>query len=537
VLVDVQIAGPEQARIEGIGDERITIGRDPSNVIALRHGAVSRRHAVVEANNGRMWLSDLSSNGTLLEGKRVIGRTPLPSGAPVRIAEYVVRFVVASGAEEAVNHESRGDEHPMAPDDPEMLALRARAHRRLLKRMDLQSLKHDDLRDERLRPRVEAQLDRILWELDSCLPAGLCRARLRKELADEALGLGPLEDLLADDQITEIMVLDRRTIYVERFGRLAQAPQVFTTDESLRAAIERIVTPLGRRIDEAQPLVDARLPDGSRVNAIIPPLAIRGCCLTIRKFARRRLDLETLTATGSLDAAMARLLQRAVLARRNIVISGGTGSGKTTLLNILSGEIPSDERIVTVEDAAELRLSQPHVVSLETRPANMEGRGDIGIRDLVRNCLRMRPDRIVVGECRGGEALDMLQAMNTGHDGSLTTLHANSPTEAIARLETLCLMAGLDLPARAIREQIAASVHLVVQIARLSDGSRRITAIAEVGGLDDDGRVVLEQVFAFVHRGTAPDGSVAGEFHATGYLPTFLADLLARGLVSREEIL
>jgi pilus assembly protein CpaF len=534
VTVDVEISGPEQAVIRGLREPCITIGRDAQNLVALRHGMVSRRHAVVEVEEGGMWLSNLGANGTLLAGRPVEGRTPLPSGAEVRIAQYVLRLFTAG-----LLAEPAPEAAPPAipPDDARLLALRRGAHRRLLERMNLQQLAAEDLRDERLRPRVEAELDRILWEMaDDAAPAA-DHARLKKELCDEALGLGPLSDLLADTRISEIMVLDRHTVYVEREGRLERAPCAFSSDESLRAAIERIVTPLGRRIDESQPLVDARLPDGSRVNAIIPPLAIRGCCLTIRKFTRRRLDLASLVELGTLDARMARLLERAVLARRNIVISGGTGSGKTTLLGVLAHAIASEERIVTVEDAAELRLAQPHVVSLETRPANMEGRGDVTIRDLVRNCLRMRPDRIIVGECRGGEALDMLQAMNTGHDGSLTTLHANSPREALARLETLCLMAGLDLPARAVREQIAASVHLVVQVARLSDGSRRITAIAEVGGLDDDGRVVLEEIFTFARRTIGAHGSIAGEFRATGYLPGFLGDLVAQGRIQPEEVL
>jgi pilus assembly protein CpaF len=316
---------------------------------------------------------------------------------------------------------------------------------------------------------------------------------------------------------------------VEKGGKLQLTGARFSSEDALRSAIERIVTPLGRRIDESTPMVDARLKDGSRVNAIIPPLALRGPCLTIRKFAQKKLVLEDLIQFGSLDERMARFLTRSVIARRNIVVSGGTGSGKTTLLNVLSSAIPEDERIITIEDAAELRLSQPHVVSLETRPANMEGRGEYSIRDLVRNALRMRPDRIVVGECRGGEALDMLQAMNTGHDGSLTTTHANSPEEAIARLETLVLMAGVDLPTRAIREQIAGSIHLVVQQARFVDGSRKITSIAEVVGIEDDGQVRLENIFEF-HRLPSERGTVVGQYRATGYMPSFLNEFITMGL-------
>ena len=303
----------------------------------------------------------------------------------------------------------------------------------------------------------------------------------------------------------------------------------------MRAIIERIVTPLGRRIDESSPLVDARLRDGSRVNAVIRPLALRGSAITIRKFSKTPLTLEKLIEFGALTEAMGRFLTRCVKAKRNVVISGGTGSGKTTLLNVLSAAIPSDERIVTIEDAAELQLGQPHVVSLETRPPNMEGKGEYTIRDLVKNELRMRPDRIVVGECRGGEALDMLQAMNTGHDGSLTTTHANSPREAVTRLETLVLMSGLELPVRAIREQIAGAVHVLVQQSRLSDGSRKVTSITEVTGIDDEGEIELVPIFQFIRTGTGPNGKVEGEFRATGFLPTFLNQFLVMGLVKQGE--
>jgi pilus assembly protein CpaF len=331
------------------------------------------------------------------------------------------------------------------------------------------------------------------------------------------------------------MVVDPETIYVERMGKIELSETKFTDDERVRAVIERIVTPLGRRIDESSPLVDARLKDGSRVNAVIRPIALRGSCITIRKFSRTPLTLEKLVGFGALTERMTRFLVRSVIAKRNIVISGGTGSGKTTLLNCLSGVIPSNERIVTIEDAAELQLKQPHVVSLETRPANLEGRGEYTIRDLVKNALRMRPDRIVVGECRGGEALDMLQAMNTGHDGSLTTTHANSPEEAIGRLETLVLMAGLDLPQRAIRDQIASSVHLIVQQSRLSDGSRKVTAITEITGIADNGDIEMRPIFQFLRTGTGPGGKVIGDFRATGYLPSYLQDFIVMNLVKPGE--
>jgi pilus assembly protein CpaF len=391
--------------------------------------------------------------------------------------------------------------------------------------------------DKVMRPRVRDALKRIVLQLRPEIPQGTDLESLINELTDEVLGLGPLEHFLADSTISEIMVVDSQTIYVEREGKLVRADARFTDDEAVRAVIERIVTPLGRRIDESNPLVDARLKDGSRVNAIIRPLALRGSCITIRKFAKTPLKLDDLVRHGSLTEQMGRFLTRSVIAKKNVVISGGTGSGKTTLLNVLSAAIPPDERIVTIEDAAELQLGQPHVVSLESRPPNMEGRGEFTIRDLVRNALRMRPDRIVVGECRGGEALDMLQAMNTGHDGSLTTTHANSPREAIARLETLALMSGIELPVRAIRDQIANSVHVVVQQTRFSDGSRRVSNIAEVVGIDDQGEIQLRDIFTFHRTGTGPGGEVLGEFRATGYLPSFLDTFIAHGLVKGRDYL
>ena len=415
--------------------------------------------------------------------------------------------------------------------------LRRECHKMLLEHLDLATIDAAKLEEPSMRPKVLGALRRIVQQLDvgGKIPPETDRDRLIGELSDEALGLGPLERFLADPSISEIMVVDPETIYIEQGGRLTLSPVKFTDDERVRGVIERIVTPLGRRIDESSPLVDARLKDGSRVNAVIRPIALRGSCITIRKFSRTPLTLDKLIAFGAITDRMVRFLVRSVIAKKNIVISGGTGSGKTTLLNCLSGAIPPDERIVTIEDAAELQLKQPHVVSLETRPANLEGRGEYTIRDLVKNALRMRPDRIIVGECRGGEALDMLQAMNTGHDGSLTTTHANSPKEAISRLETLVLMAGVDLPVRAIRDQIASSVHVIVQQSRLSDGSRKITAISEVIGIGDDGDIEMRPIFEFVRTGTGPGGKVVGDFRATGYLPSYLQDFIVMNLVKKGE--
>jgi len=415
--------------------------------------------------------------------------------------------------------------------------LRRRIHRMLLDNLDLAALDRSKMGDSQMRPKVRDALKRIVAQLSSEIPPGTEIERLIQEISDEALGLGPLEQFLADGSISEIMVVDPQTIFVERRGKLQRADARFTDDEAVRSCIERIVTPLGRRIDESTPLVDARLKDGSRVNAVIKPLSIKGACITIRKFSKTPLTLQNLIEFGALTEQMARFLTRSVIAKKNIVISGGTGSGKTTTLNVLSSAIPKEERIVTIEDAAELQLNQPHVVSLESRPANMEGKGEYTIRDLVKNALRMRPDRIVVGECRGGECLDMLQAMNTGHDGSLTTTHANSPREAINRLEVLALMSGIDLPARAIREQIANSVHLVVQQSRFSDGTRRITAISEVIGMDDNYEIQLRPIFEFQRSGIAGDGKVLGEYRATGYLPSYLDAFISYGLVQGKDYL
>jgi pilus assembly protein CpaF len=439
----------------------------------------------------------------------------------------------AQGAADAVK--ARAVDDAEKAKRRESVALRREMHRLLLEHLDLGTVEPSKLDDPSLRPKVLNALRRIVKTIDDRIPPEINRDALVGEMVDEALGLGPLENFIADPSVSEIMVVDPESIYIERKGKLTLSDARFTDDSRVRAVIERIVTPLGRRIDESSPIVDARLQDGSRVNAVIRPLALRGSAITIRKFSKSPLTLENLIGFGAMTDQMGRFLTRCVVAKRNIVISGGTGSGKTTLLNVLSGAIPSDERVVTIEDAAELQLKQPHVVSLETRPANMEGKGEYTIRDLVKNALRMRPDRIVVGECRGGEALDMLQAMNTGHDGSLTTTHANSPREAIARLETLVLMAGIELPIRAIREQIAGSVHLLVQQSRLSDGSRKVTSITEVIGIGDNGDIEIVPIFEFRRTGTGAAGKVEGEFRATGFLPSFLNDFIVMGLVKQGE--
>ena len=402
-------------------------------------------------------------------------------------------------------------------DDSNFTDIRVRVQNRLISELDP---KLDLSNATKVRQQVEDIFNSILDSENIVLTRGE-RARMFESIAADILGFGPLETLLNDPEISEIMVNGPRQIFVERKGKLTKSDVIFNNDEHVLRVIDRIISPLGRRCDESSPMVDARLPDGSRVNAVIRPISLVGPCLSIRKFKKEGITVEDMIRFGSLSREMAEFLSACVRARLNVVVSGGTGSGKTTTLNALSSFIPEDERIITVENAAELQLRQEHVVTLESRPPNVEGKGEITIRDLVINCLRMRPERIVVGECRGGEALEMLQAMNTGHDGSMTTLHANTPRDAIARTETMVLMAGMDLPVRAIREQIAAAVNLIVQQARLKDGSRKITNITEVQGMEGD-VVVLQDIFVFEQTGLDERGKIVGQLRPTGIRPKFV---------------
>ncbi|MBI3152899.1 MAG: CpaF family protein [Chloroflexi bacterium] len=402
--------------------------------------------------------------------------------------------------------------------------LKTRVQNKLLAEIDPSM---DVSRTDEVRRTIQGLFEQILVEENIVLSRPE-RARLFEQISAEILGLGPLQALLEDDTITEIMVNGPKNIYIERKGKLHRVPVTFESNEHLMRIIDRIVAPLGRRIDESSPYVDARLQDGSRVNAVIPPISLVGPVLTIRKFSKNPITVEQMIQFGSVTNESIQFLKACVEARLNIVISGGTGSGKTTLLNVLSSFIPSDERILTIENAAELQLRQEHVVTLESRPPNIEGRGEITIRDLVINALRMRPERIIVGECRGGETLDMLQAMNTGHDGSMTTAHANSPRDAISRIETMCLMAGMDLPIRAIREQIAGAVDVICQQERMRDGTRKVTTIAEISGMEGD-VITMTDIFVFEQTGME-NGRIVGRLRPTGLRPKFMDKIEAAGI-------
>lgn len=524
------------------GADSCVVGRARDVILRVRGWKVAPKHIRFEKELAGVFVVDISRGaGVAVNNKEVERYGPLKPEDEVNFGGFVATVVdhspdtTAEGAladleglaaEGADHGQQAGGEAQQRDDYMEWAKF---AHRELMQQMDLKRMQIDTLTSEEVRKQLGEMIDGVLSGMAHRFPPGISRERLKKIVLDEAVGLGALEQLLDDPSITEVMVNAYNDIYIERDGRLVKTDVMFTSDDAVMATIERIVSPLGRRIDESSPMVDARLPDGSRVNAIIPPLALRGPCITIRKFSDQKLTDRDLIRYGSTNEAMVTFMKICVEQRSNIVVSGGTGSGKTTLLNILSNFIPLEERVVTVEDAAELRLVQPHVVSLEARPANMEGKGQVTIRDLVKNCLRMRPDRIVVGECRGGEALDMLQAMNTGHDGSLTTAHANSPRDMLRRLEVMVLMAGMDLPVSAIREQVASAVDIVIQQTRFGDGSRRVSCISEVTGIDD-GTIQLVDIFRYQQTGFDENGKVIGHFAATGAVPTFYEELRARGV-------
>ncbi len=519
---------------------RCTIGKDRDNLVQLRGWSIAPIHAEIQQQKDGLYIEDKSNGaGTYVNDKKITERFgPLSNEDVVSIANYHIVF----DDSEYVEHNKKRQKLEKSEINStqeirdvkkilrdELLMWRSYVHQELLSYMDLNRTDIGKWSEDELREKVKAMIEEIIDGIEDGLPSHIERNLLAKDVLNETIGLGALEELLADESITEIMVNAYDDIYIERNGKLEHTNVIYSDHDAVLSTIERIISPLGRRIDESSPMVDARLKDGSRVNAIIPPLALRGPCITIRKFSSKKLTDQDIINFGAISENMMRFLRTVVENKQNVVISGGTGSGKTTLLNVLSNYIPKGERVITVEDAAELQLQQPHLVTLEARPANIEGTGQVTIRDLVKNCLRMRPDRIVVGECRGAEALDMLQAMNTGHEGSLTTAHANTPRDMLSRMEVMVLMAGMDLPIAAIREQIASAINIIVQQNRFPDGSRKITFITEVTGMES-GVIQLQDIFRFEQEGYDENGKVIGEFKATGQIPEFYENLRRRGL-------
>jgi pilus assembly protein CpaF len=559
------VTSPKGERREYACDiDLCTVGKGDDNLMVVSGWSVGRKHATFTREADGVHVQDHGAlAGTRVMGRKVTTWGPMFPGDQVQISDHVIEVLDVSTAAADAPSEPRSAPveapmpapaastqtepvaatpgtapaaalaptlaaEPSATQSAEVSAALKALHERLIRQMDLRRVDINSQSEEELRDGTRALLRDLVADYGD-LPAGLSAEQAIQQVLNEVIGLGALEDLIADDAVTEIMVNAPDEIYIEKGGVLQLSPISFTGPQAVLQAIERIVAPLGRRIDESSPMVDARLKDGSRVNAVIPPLALKGPCITIRKFSKKKLVGEDLVEFGSLTPAMLRFLRTVVEQKANVLISGGTGSGKTTLLNVLSNYIPRNERVVTVEDAAELQLSQPNLVSLESRPPNAEGRGQVEIRDLVRNCLRMRPDRIVVGECRGGEALDMLTAMNTGHDGSLTTLHANTPRDCLSRIEVMVMMAGMDLPVRAIREQIASAIQFIVQQTRFSCGTRKITHVTEVTGMEGD-VIQLQDIFVYAQSGFDGHGKVKGQHVACGQIPEFCEELLSRGL-------
>jgi len=573
-MIVTVIEGPEQGQqIEWKDRESLTIGRGSSNDLGLSDQIVSRKHARIESKADGLHLLDLgSSYGTRLNGAPFESPSPLRAGDLIELGHTRIQIedpnavgdasasapassikIAEPQAEAAAKPPAAASPAPPPAPSPtpseadqeaefamvetlyseSLMALKREVHEEILSRQNT-NRGVVDFKDAANRRALEHTLDDVLKEVRHRIPGQLDFDTFRQALLDELVDFGPLSPLIRDEGITEIMVNGPECVFVERHGKITQTPLRFFDNRHLLAIIGRIVEPLGRRVDESSPMVDARLPDGSRVNAIVEPLALDGHSVTIRKFMKDKLtSADLIERFGSMTQAMADCLAEAVRAKQNILVSGGTGSGKTTLLNILSLSIPEDERIVTIEDSAELKLHHPNLVRLETRPANIEGKGHVGIRDLVRNSLRMRPDRIIVGECRGSEAIDMLQAMNTGHDGSLTTVHANSTRDALMRLENMVMMAGFDLPSVAIREQIASAIQIIVQQQRLPDGSRKVMEITEITGREND-TILSQPIFEFVQSGYE-DGKITGKFVATGNRPNFISTLKEKGDLRVDE--
>jgi len=548
-MFEIKVLDKKGKEVESVrcGADSCEIGSSRDGILRIRGWKVSPRHARFTREMAGIFIEDVSNgSGISVNDETVDRHGPILENDAITIGGHVIEVkiidevvVTAANDLDSASPDPLNDDQQLAVTNrisKEKTDLRSQymewaqyVHQELLRQMDLRRMHIDELTPAKVREQLSEIVKEVIAGIATQLPADINHAELSKIVLDEAIGLGCLEVLLADPDVTEVMVNAFDDIYIEKAGQLTRSEVTFTSDAAVMSTIERIISPLGRRIDESSPMVDARLEDGSRVNAIIPPLALKGPCITIRKFSDKKLTDRDLIRFVTLNESMVTFIRMCVEQKKNIIVSGGTGSGKTTLLNILSNYIPEAERVITVEDAAELKLVQPHVVSLEARPANMEGRGQVTIRDLVKNCLRMRPDRIVVGECRGGEALDMLQAMNTGHDGSLTTAHANTPRDMLRRMEVMVLMAGMDLPVSAIREQIASAVHIVIQQSRFGDGTRKITNISEITGMES-GTVQLNEIFKFQQDGFDEDGRVKGDFVATGVVPHFYDELQQRGI-------
>lgn len=570
-MITIQMIAKDEAITKSF-DDVVKIGKSASCDFILKGWLMAQHHAIIKRLPAGYVIEDTDrgANGTAVNGKNIDIYGPLKPADIIQIGKYQFKIiqidldegdVISADAvsfddvqaierqpiqhtqqptpSTAVNPSSltatgasiaAAEPHEVYKADE--LKLMKELHQKLVTQMDLRRTDVSKMSDEELYEETLACLNQII---DNDLMIEKHKVdKIKMLVLHEAVGLGPLEGLLSDKSVSEIMVNSSKEIYIEQYGKIKKSPLIFSSDQAVLDIIERIVSPIGRRIDESSPMVDARLKDGSRVNAIIPPLAIKGPTITIRKFPEKRLGVDELVAFGSISESMADFLEVCVRHKKNVIISGGTGSGKTTLLNVLSNFIPNGERVITIEDAAELKLHHDHLISLEARPSNAEGKGLVSIRDLVKNSLRMRPDRIVVGECRGAEALDMLQAMNTGHEGSLTTLHANTPRDALSRLETMILMTGMDLPLTAIREQIVSAIDIIVQQTRFTCGSRKITHITEVSGIEG-GTVQLQDLFVYKKTGYDSDARVTGFFASQDAIPSFYQDLMDSGIMLRTD--